>query len=602
MIKLRSSTKVNLIVNQYDINTMVSSEINPRTLVELLQHRSRKQPQKIAYTFLRDGVTKESSFTYQELDRYAKAIALKLLSLTSPGERVLLLYPSGLEFIAAFFGCLYAGVIAVPTNLPRRTEKVMKLQQIVADAQINLVLTTTSCFNQKGSSLNQESGLTSLQWILTDSLSKDSVSGWKEQLINSDTLAFLQYTSGSTGKPKGVMLTHANLLHNQHSIKKAFGHTENTIFVGWLPLFHDMGLIGNVLQPLYLGIPCTLMSPVAFLQQPIRWLKAISDFKATTSGAPNFAYDLCIRKITSEQIQELDLSNWDTAFVGAEPIRSETLKQFASKFESCGFHWEAFYPCYGMAETTLFVTGGVKTQPPKIITLDSSVLEKNQVMVLTNRQEATRKIVSCGQSWLDMNVMIVNPDTLKQCSDKQVGEIWISGSSVAQGYWNREDDTQYAFCAKLTNANEESFFRTGDLGFIQNGELYVTGRLKDVIIIRGCNHYPQDIEFTVENTHPALKKGCGAAFSAEIKGEERLIIVYEVERIYLRKISEKEVIEHIRRNVVVQHALYVYEVILVIPGTIPKTSSGKVQRRNCREQFLTGNLRTVKSKIKALAS
>jgi acyl-CoA synthetase (AMP-forming)/AMP-acid ligase II len=579
---------------------MVSNEVNIRTLVELLQHRSREQPKKIAYIFLRDGVTKEFSLTYQELDKYAQAIALKLLSLASPGERVLLLYPSGLEFIAAFFGCLYAGVIAVPINVPRRTEKVMKLQQIVADAQINLVLTTTSFFTEKGNKLNQESGLTSLQWLLTDSLSIDSVSGWQKQLIDSDTIAFLQYTSGSTGTPKGVMLTHANLLHNQRSIKKAFGHTKTTIFVGWLPLFHDMGLIGNVLQPLYLGIPCTLMSPVAFLQQPIRWLQAISDFKATTSGAPNFAYDLCIRKITSEQLKELDLSSWDTAFVGAEPIRSETLKQFASTFESCGFRWEAFYPCYGMAETTLFVTGGIKKQAPNTITLQSAALEKNQVMIATNRQELTLKIVSCGQSWLDMNVMIVDPDTLKQCSNKQVGEIWISGSSVAQGYWNRVDDTRYAFCAKLTNSNEKSFFRTGDLGFIQDGELYVTGRLKDVIIIRGCNHYPQDIEFTVENSHPALRKGCGAAFSAEIKGEERLIIVYELERSYLRKISVKEVIEHIRRNVAEQNALHVYEAILVIPGTIPKTSSGKVQRRTCCEKFLTGNLRTVKNQIKTL--
>jgi acyl-CoA synthetase (AMP-forming)/AMP-acid ligase II len=564
------------------------------TIIEALRSRAKNQPQKTAYTFLRDGIIEEASLTYQELDQHARVIAAQLLSSAVPGDRALLLYPPGLEFITAFFGCLYAGVIAIPTNLPRRSEKMTRLQEIMADAQTDLVLTTTSFFTTRENQFKQQPELASVRWLMTDRLSDDLAANWREQTIDSSTIAFLQYTSGSTGKPKGVILSHGNLLSNQRIIKTAFGHTETAIVVGWLPLFHDMGLIGNMLQPLYLGTPCIFMSPVDFLQQPIRWLQAISNFQATTSGGPNFAYDLCTRKITPEQRENLDLSSWEVAFIGAEPIRAETLRHFATSFAPCGFRWEAFYPCYGMAEITLFVTGGVKTHSPTINKIESFPLEQNQIVPAIGEQKSDREIVGCGKPWLDTKVTIVDPNTLITCPDGQVGEILVFGSSVAQGYWNRSDETKLAFHIHLENINESPFFRTGDLGFWQNGELFVTGRLKDTIIIRGCNHYPQDIELTVEESHPALSKGCGAAFSVEIKGEERLIVVHEIAKSYLRQLNTKEVIESIRREVVNQHALQVYTTALVTPGSIPKTSSGKIRRHACRAEFLSGGLPIVK--------
>jgi acyl-CoA synthetase (AMP-forming)/AMP-acid ligase II len=566
---------------------------NCSTLPEILQQRAILQPSVVAYTFLMDGENEQIDITYEQLDRQARVIAAKLQQNQTVGARAILLYPPGLEFISAFFGCLYAGVIAIPSNPPRRNEKNSKLEKILANAQTNLVLTTAAFFEARAAQLEQHSEIATIQWLITANLPCNLSEKWQKPPIDNKTIAFLQYTSGSTGSPKGVILNHDNLLSNQRIIASAFGHTESSVVVGWLPLFHDMGLIGNMLQPLYLGARCIFMSPVDFLQQPYRWLKAVSEFKATTSGGPNFGYDLCTRKITQEQKKNLDLSSWDVAFVGAEPVRAETLRKFALTFAPYGFREEAFYPCYGLAETTLFVTGGVKTQPPIISYIDGVALEENRAMPASGEQNGDREIVSCGQPWLDTKVLVVDPHELIPCPDQHVGEIWVSGSSVAQGYWQCPDETQETFHAHLVDVNASPFLRTGDLGFWQNGELFVTGRLKDTIIIRGRNYYPQDIELIAEDSHPALKKGFGASFSIEEKGEERLVLVHEVERSFLRKINTKEVIESIRRNVVEQQALQVYAVALVAPGSIPITSSGKLRRQACRNEFLEGNLRLV---------
>ncbi len=550
------------------------------SLIEILNYRGQYQPDKQAYIFLENGETPSTSITYQELDKQAKAIAARLQSLQ--GERALLLYPSGLEFITAFFGCLYAGVVAVPVYPPRRNQKLFRLLSIVNDAQAKVALTNTSILADIEKRWSKETDLAHFQWVATDTIEADS----QEFILKSTTpesLAFLQYTSGSTGTPKGVMVTHGNIIHNQQSIQQAFGHSQKSIGVGWLPLFHDMGLIGHVLQPIYVGFPSILMPPLAFLQKPMRWLQAISQYRGTTSGGPNFAYDLCVSKAQPEQLANLDLSSWDLAFNGAEPVRAETLEQFSQKFAQCGFDTSAFYPCYGMAETTLFATGGDKNQSPVIQNIKAG--------------EVAKKSVGCGHPYMETKVNIVNPESCTPCEPGEVGEIWVSGGSVATGYWNSPQTTQETFQGYLKDRGECPFLRTGDLGFFSNGELFVTGRMKDVIIIRGQNHYPQDIELTVQKANPALRPHCGAVFAVEIEGTERLVVVQEIERTYLRKLHIDEVVGEIRHQVSLEHELQVYAVVLLKTGSIPKTSSGKIQRHACRQGFLTGNLSVVGSSI-----
>lgn len=569
------------------------------TLVDLLSYRARNQPDQTAYTFLQDGETEAGRLTYKELERQARAIAARLQSLDATGSRALLLYPSSLEYIAAFFGCLYASVVAVPAYPPRRNQNMSRLQAIAASSQATVALTTQSLLSSIESRFAEEPEFTQFRWLATDNIKSDLAEAWQEPKISSDTLAFLQYTSGSTGTPKGVMVSHGNVLHNSASIHESFADTPNSQGVTWLPPYHDMGLIGGVLQPLYVGAPMTLMSPMAFLQKPLRWLEVISRFQATTSGGPNFAYDLCVRKITAQQLANLDLSSWEVAFTGAEPIRAETLKQFAATFKPCGFRMEAFHPCYGMAETTLIVSGGLKTAPPTFYQVDGAALEQNRVVTNASDRADTRTLVGCGQSWLDQKILIVDPESLTPCPANQVGEIWVSGPSVAQGYWDREEETKQTFHVLAdTNASEtggspDRFLRTGDLGFLQDDELFITGRIKDVIIIRGQNYYPQDIELTVEKSHPSLRPDCGAAFAVEVKGAERLVVVQEVERSYLRKLDVNEAIRNIHQAVTAQYGLQVYATVLVKTGSIPKTSSGKIQRYACRSGFLTGSLNVI---------
>ncbi|MGK7942441.1 MAG: fatty acyl-AMP ligase [Crocosphaera sp.] len=566
------------------------------SLVTILQERARYQPFKTAYTFLERGETQQCSLNYRELDKKAREIAALLHDSHLEGERALLMYSPGVDFIVAFFACLYAGVIAVPIYPPRRNQSLDRLKAIIDDCQAKEVLTTTTIKSNLENSIIHYPELAKLQWLTSDNLPQRLNSQeFSPIAVEKNDIAFLQYTSGSTGNPKGVMVTHGNLIHNQQMIQQGFGHNTSTKVLGWLPLFHDMGLIGNVLQPLYMGVSCTLMSPVDFLQKPYRWLKAISDYGATTSGGPNFAYDLCVNKITDEQIKTLDLSSWKVAFTGAEPVRAETLEAFAAKFAPCRFRKEAFYPCYGMAEATLFITGGIDSDVPKLKTIDEKALEENKVIEVAKEQPQSRTLVSCGQEWLGQTIKIVNPQTLTECEPNQVGEIWVSGDSVARGYWQQPQKTQETFKSYLWNTQEGPFLRTGDLGFLSSEkELFVTGRLKDVIIVRGRNHYPQDIELTVEESHPALRPSCGAAFTIGDVGNEKLIVVQEVERTHLRKINPEAVKKAIRQAVAKHHGLQVHEVMLIKTASIPKTSSGKIQRYRCKKQFLTHKLNSIK--------
>lgn len=564
--------------------------INFANLIDLLRYRGRYQAYDTAFTFLPKGETEEISITYQELDASSRAIAATLQSMDAKGERALLLYQPGLEFITAFFGCLYAGVIAVPVYPPRRNYHGNRLQAIASDAQATIALTTTSVFKNFETILKQEQELKVLRTITTDKIDTGKVEDWQPLAIDSNDLAFLQYTSGSTGTPKGVMVTHGNIIHNQQIIQTAFGHSKKSIGVNWLPLFHDMGLIGYVLQSIYVGSPTILMPPVAFLQKPIRWLKAISKYRATTSGGPNFAYDLCVKKIQPEELIDLDLSCWDLAFNGAEPVRAETLEQFGEKFADCGFSYSAFYPCYGMAETTLLTTGGEKYNSPVIYKAKAKDLEQGLVIESEISDSQSRVFVGVGHPYNNTQCIIVNPESLEVCEKEQVGEIWVSSESVASGYWNSLQATQETFQADLKDTDKRPFLRTGDLGFLSNGELFITGRLKDVIIIRGRNHYPQDIELSVEKSHKALRPNSGASFSVEVEGEEKLVVVHELERTYVRQINSEEVVEAINQAVSLEHELAIDTVVLLKPGSIPKTSSGKIQRSACRQKFIDGRL------------
>ncbi|MEO1692745.1 MAG: fatty acyl-AMP ligase, partial [Cyanobacteria bacterium J06631_6] len=413
--------------------TKVQEYVQIDNLVELLQYRGRHQPSQTAYAFLQDGEIESERLTYQQLDQQARAIAAQLQALKLSGQRALLLYPPGLEFIPAFFGCLYASVVAVPAYPPKKNHKLGRLRSIIADAQPEVVLAPKAILAKIQDCLSEAENLADLTYLATDEVDLDLAQTWQAADITGDSLAFLQYTSGSTGTPKGVMVTHRNLLHNEKLIKTGMGHSEKTVFVGWLPLFHDMGLVGNVLQPLYLGIPSVLMSPVAFLQKPIRWLQAISRYKATTSGGPNFAYDLCVQKIKPEECAELDLSSWTVAFNGAEPIRSETLAKFAQAFACCGFDSQAFYPCYGMAETTLFVSGSRQKISPVLREVDSTQLQQNAIAPAADRNNS-QAVVGSGQTFVD-KMIIVDPESQTRCQPNQVGEIWVADPSVAQGYW-----------------------------------------------------------------------------------------------------------------------------------------------------------------------
>lgn len=589
--------------------TSLKHLIEATTLVDLLRYRATERPNAIAYTFLVDGEREKVSLTYGELDRQASAIAVYLQSYCSPGERALLVYPPGLDYIVAFFGCLYAGVVAVPAYPPRPNRSLKRLQTTIEDAQLNAILTTRSVFASLERQLSHTPQLKTLHWLATDEIDETLASEWHSPKIDGNHLAFLQYTSGSTAEPKGVMITHANLLHNLSWIYRRFEHNPQSKGVIWLPLYHDMGLIGGVLQPLYGGFPVILMSPLMFLQSPIRWLQAISRYRATTSGGPGFAYNLASRKVTPEQLADLDLSSWEVAFNGSEAISHEILEQFVRTFEPCGFRREAFYPCYGMAEATLIVSGGKKSNPVTVRKIQPEALANHLVAAEQNPERPHRTIVGCGHSLSDQTAIVVNPETLTQCKVNEVGEIWVSGKSIALGYWNQPEASERIFRAYLADTGEGPYLRTGDLGFIDNGEIFVTGRLKDVIIINGRNYYPQDIEWTVEQIHPSLKANGAAGFSVEVDGEEKLVIVAELERSYLRQMTngdrptngngngsglEKEqLLRSIRRTISQEYDLPVHAALLLKPGAIPKTSSGKIQRYVCRENYLAGTLETL---------
>ena len=574
-----------------------ASELDPiagaATLCGVLRRRAEREPGWRGYTFLLDGEAEEAALTYGELDRRARAVAARLQHLGAEGERVLLLYPPGLEYVTAIFGCFYAGAVPILAFPPRLNRPTPRVQAIVADARPKVAMTAGSIFSTLKDRFTHVPDLAFLEWLASDAVAAEEAAAWREPRLTAESLAFLQYTSGSTGTPKGVMVSHGNVMHNLELLRLGFdivqGRDRSAL---WLPIYHDMGLVGGILEAAYSGMPVTLMSPAAFLQRPVRWLQAITRHGTTISGGPNFAYQLCADQVTPEQKEALDLSGWRSAFCGAEPIHARTLERFAEAFAGCGFDRRAFYPCYGMAETTLIVSGGPVGAGAVVQEVDKAELEKGRIAGAAGGHA----LVGSGRVLPGLEVVIADPETCARRAAGEVGEIWIAGPSVAQGYWNRPEETRATFQAHLMDTGAETgagpFLRTGDLGYLHRGELFVTGRCKDLIIVRGQNHYPQDIERTVEASHPALRPGCGAAFAVDAAGEERLVVVQEVQREH-RRSNADGIFAAIRTAVAEQHDLAVDAVVLLQPASIPKTSSGKIRRHACRTDYLAGDLKTV---------
>lgn len=592
------------------------------SLVSMLRHRALHQENCRAYTFLADGENENAALTYEQLDRSARAIAVAIADRgASPGDRVILLYPPGLDFITAFFGAIYAGVIAVPCYPPHRLQlarSLPRLTAIAANADPSVVLCTAEVAHLSPGAAHVPV-LHALPWVATDTIGDDAIDTWKEPDVDPSTVAFLQYTSGSTAAPRGVMVTHGNLLHNLAVVNYVEENDSESVSVSWLPVIHDMGLIEGVLEPTYAGYPAYLMSPATFLQRPVRWLRAITKYRATNSGGPNFAYDLCARKVNAEQLTDLDLSSWRVAYNGAEPIRSETLTAFYRTFRDCGFRWKSFYPVYGLAESTLLVTSGRSNYEPVFLDADASALCRGRIEEASLNGSSRRvSLVSSGPPTLGARVLIVNPDTCRRCAPREIGEIWLSSPSVTKGYWRREEETSETFAAMLADDGSGPYLRTGDLGVLIDGELFVAGRLKDLLIVRGFKHYPQDLELTVERQHPAIRPGCVAVFALE-SHDEHIAVAAELDprRVDITRTDPldflappsllregkgaraiSDLIGRICQGVAEIHGIQLHTVALLKPGALPKTSSGKIRHRACAQALSGGQLAEVVRWIK----
>jgi len=561
------------------------------SLVDLLRRRAIEQADDRAFVLLADRGGEEAALTFAELCARAEAVARRLADRGRPGDRALLLFPNGVDFIVALFGCLIAGIIAVPVMIPRRNRARDASASIIADCAPRFALVASNLMTGARSDVAERLKGAGIESIVVDATSEDgSSSELAAGLPLRDDTAFLQYTSGSTSAPKGVMVSHGNLLDNLEMIRIAFGNTRASTHVSWVPLYHDMGLILNVLQSLYVGALCVLMTPVRFTQRPLAWLRAISDYRAEVAGGPNFAYDLCVARYRAEEMAGTDLSCWQVAFNGAEPVRASTVERFVATFRPHGLRATAIYPAYGMAEATLLASGSRRGAGVVTRRLSREALQRNEAVSPT-RDDDAYIAVSSGRALIGERIAIVEPDSRRRLP-LRVGEVWVAGPHVTQGYWRNRAATVAVFAARIAGEGDASWLRSGDLGFLDEaGALYITGRIKDVIIIRGINHYPQDIEDTVQNCHPALRPNAGAAFSVPGKeDEERLVIVHEVERTARNQLSAEAIVDLVHEAVMAEHDIAVHDVALILPGTLPKTTSGKVQRSLARQLWLKGEL------------
>lgn len=559
------------------------------SLVDVVRLRAIHSPDKKSCTFLNKDL--EETMTYEQLDQRAKAIAATLQAEgVKPGDRVLLLFAPGLSLIQAFFGCLYAGCIAVPIYPPAQEKLLDKAQRIVANSKPIIVFMIADHINKfTTNELNANPRFLGLPTLALDNIESSKSSNWQPTSVKSNDIAFLQYTSGSTMHPKGVMVSHHNLLDNLSKIFTSFHMNDETILFSWLPPHHDMGLIGCILTPVYGGIPIIMMSPFSFLQNPLSWLKNITKYKATISGSPNFAYDYCVKRIKEEKKEGLDLSSWITAFNGAEPVRAETMEHFYQAFKNYGFRKEAFYPCYGLAEATLLVTGGTPGNPCKTLTLAKEQFQDHRVHFSEDNNPGSYKLVSSGNPI--QTVKIIDSDTLIPCDSDQVGEIWVSGNSIAHGYWNQPEETMHAFQGQINgDDNTQTYLRTGDLGFLHENELYVTGRIKDLIILYGKNHYPQDIEYSLMHSPLHRVLGKCAAFVIQEDHEYKLTVMCEVKNRFMDEATQDTLFNDIFELIYQNHQLEVHTIALIPLKAMPHTTSGKIRRNFCRKHLLDNTL------------
>jgi acyl-CoA synthetase (AMP-forming)/AMP-acid ligase II len=559
------------------------------SLVTLLAHRAESQPDDRAYIFLSDRGTEEAVLTFRQLHVAAQALAARLTKIAKPGDRAILVFPPGLEFLVAFFGCLIAGVIAVPMMVPRRQSTRDSSAGIMANCAPVVALTSPAFAIR--SDLQARFASERLQWLSVD-LTQVGAGAADLPQPKPDAIAFLQYTSGSTSEPKGVAVSHANLLANLEMIRLSLGNTRQSTYVNWVPLYHDMGLILNALEALYVGALCVLMAPNAFMQRPLNWLRAIHHYRAEVGCSPNFGFDLCVSRYRADQMDGIDLSSWKVALNGAEPVHAETIKRFSEAFAGHGFNTNATFPAYGMAEATLLIAGGRRGAAHVTRPVSRSGLQAHAVRAPVDETDI-QTLVSCGRELLGERIAIVDPDRCVRLSSGQVGEIWVSGPNVARYYWRNDEASKTNLNARIAGEDDGAcWLRTGDLGFLdETSELFITGRIKDLVIIRGINHYPQDIEHTVQALHPALRQNCGAAFSVTgDEGEETLVVVQEIERTERNKIDSVEMTGLIRERVADQHELFARHIVLIRQGSLPKTTSGKIQRSLARRLWLEGRL------------
>lgn len=568
------------------------------TYVEVVKNHAISSPDHVVFRFLSDGVNESESLTFLQLETRAKAIGASMQHYGSKGDNALLLFQPGLSYVASLFACFYSGYVAIPAYPPRRNKGIDRIYTIIEDSGANICLVSQNVYNDIQRNFPEDKLLSQINWIIYEEISDNMAFNFNELDILPSDVALLQYTSGSTGNPKGVLVTQLNLLYNSENIRQAMGLDRDTVGVHWLPIFHDMGLIGGLLQVAYLGAVNIGMPPTEFIKRPVNWLKAIDKYGGTNGGGPDFTYNYCSQKITDEECAELNLSTLKVLYSGSEQIRGSTFKQFSHKFAVSNFKEDQFYPCYGMAETTLIVTGGYYKSPPKYLNVDSKALSNNKIIVLDEHIEEGTSLVGCGHIWMETVVEIVDPFSMKRKSRNEVGEIWVGGPTVAAGYWNKPEETERVFGAMISDTNEGPFLRTGDLGFFHDKELYITGRIKDLIIIRGVNYHPNDIEFSIQNSIPELRHNGGAAFSITDDNVEKLVIVQELERTALRNIDHNVIIERIREIIAEEHMLDVHAVVLITTGSISVTSSGKIQHRQTKYEYLHGDLDIVASWVK----
>lgn len=568
------------------------------SLSDLFEFICRRNPDALAYALVRDNLELESQLTYGQLERQVRSLAYRLANEVKPGTRALLLYPPGLDVACAFWACVYAGLIPVPAPAPdpiRMKHSVPRLRNIVDDAQASLILTNSSIM-ALSSECSLPKNIGPITWMATDQLVADATDSVSIDMprLDSSALAYLQYTSGSTASPRGVVISHGNVLAHCKALTLAGQVEDSSRSLCWLPYFHDYGLLHGIIAPFYAGIPAYLMSPITFLRRPLRWLDAVDRFAITHSGGPNFSYDACLRAARQQPDWQADLSSWKVASCGAEPIHPDTVRRFIETFGPRGFKPASFSPAYGLAEATLLVTMKPVPVEPTFLTVDAEALADSIVKESVPSNRGTRTLVGCGEPLEETCVKIVNPTTLLECPSGVVGEVWLSGTGIASGYWKKQDETETTFKATLPESGEKLYLRTGDLGFLHRGELFLTGRLKDLIIVRGRNYYPHDLEWTAQQAHTGLRRGCGAAFSIESETGERVVLVHEIEK----QVSDSDltnIVNCIRRVLADEYELEIHTVMLVKSGTIPRTSSGKIQRGASRAAFESGQLTVVRA-------